>query len=234
MLLVDRRPTLACRLENNSIAAGMLVNRCEIKIQISRMSSLTFRAAAIVTVVLFGACTPAAPPRFALKHAERRGRFPNGLRFVLMPDATTQMVEVDVRYDVGARDDPPGKAGLAHLVEHLMFQQRPDGPTTPPLMASINDLSTFFNAYTDWDNTHYMIAARAGRLDPPLKIEAIRLFYGCQTISQAEFEREREVVRNEIRQRSGTAEGQIPRLVLSAVYPKGHAYERPIGGDDQQ
>jgi zinc protease len=45
-----------------------------------------------------------------------------------MPDTTTQMVEVDVRYDVGSREDPPGKAGLAHLVEHLMFQQRPDGP----------------------------------------------------------------------------------------------------------
>jgi zinc protease len=198
------------------------------------MSSLALRVAAIVTVVLFGACTTTEAPRYALKHAERRGRFANGLRFVLMPDPTTQMVEVDIRYDVGSRDDPPGKAGLAHLVEHLMFQQRPDGPTTPPLMESINDLSTFFNAYTDWDNTHYMTSARADRLDALLKIEAIRLFYGCQTISQAEFEREREVVRNEIRQRSGTATGQIPRLLLSAVYPKGHAYERPIGGDDQQ
>jgi zinc protease len=41
-------------------------------------------------------------------------------------------------------------------------------------------------------------------------------------------------VRNEIRQRGGTAEGQVPQLVMSSMYPKGHAYERMIGGDDSQ
>ena len=188
---------------------------------------------AIVMLVLVGACA-AAPPRFAFKHAERRGRLANGVRFVLMPDSTAQQIEVDVRYDVGAREDPAGKAGLAHLVEHLMFQQRPDGPGSPPLMQSINDLSTGFNAYTNWDTTHYMTGARADSLDALLKIEAIRLFYGCQTITPDEFAREREVVRNEIRQRAATPEDQIPNLLLSAIYPRGHAYARPVGGDDQQ
>ena len=187
----------------------------------------------LVTLVLFGACAP-APPRFALTHTERRGRFGNGLRFVLMPDANAQQVEVDVRYDVGSREDPEGKAGLAHLVEHLMFEQRPDGPTSPPLMQSIGELSLAFNAYTTWDKTHYMTGARADTIDALLKIEAIRLFYGCQTISPAEFDREREVVRNELRQRAGTPEGQIPKLLLSAIYPAGHAYARPVGGDDRQ
>jgi SOS response regulatory protein OraA/RecX len=108
-----------------------------------------------------------------------------------MPDETTQLVEVDVRYDVGSREDPPGKAGLAHLVEHLMFQQKPDGPTSPPLMQAINDITTFFNAYTIWDTTHYMMSARAEQLDALLKIEAMRLYYGCQSITNEEFERER-------------------------------------------
>jgi zinc protease len=192
------------------------------------------RTVAVAMLVLFAACAPAPPPRFAFKHAERRGRFANGVRFVLMPDATTEQVEVDVRYDVGSREDPEGKAGLAHLVEHLMFQQRPDGPTSPPLMQSISELSTGFNAYTTWDKTHYMTAARASSMDALLKIEAIRLFYGCQTISPDEFAREREVVRNELRQRAGTPEGQIPKLLLSAIYPAGHAYARPVGGDDRQ
>lgn len=197
------------------------------------MSKPWLRAAVVLTLVLIGACTPPAP-RFAFKHTEQRGRFPNGLRFVLMADATTPEIEVDVRYDVGSREDPPGKAGLAHLVEHLMFQQRPDGPASPPLMQSIHDLSTSFNAYTTWDKTHYMIGARKANLEPLIKIEAIRLFYGCQTISQDEFLREREVVRNELRQRSGTAAGQIPELLLAAIYPRGHAYARPVGGNDQE
>ena len=187
---------------------------------------------AVAAAVLVSACTPDAP-KFAFKHGERRGKLEsNGLRFVLMPDASTQLVEVDIRYEVGSKEDPPGKAGLAHLVEHMMFQLKPDGPTTPPLMQAVGDISTFFNAYTNWDSTHYMTTARADNLDALLKIEAMRLFYGCQTISNDEFLREREVVRNEIRQRGGTAEGQIPQLVMSSVYPKGHAYERMIGGDD--
>src|SRR5436190_1438476 len=196
--------------------------------------SMTRVLAATAASLFALSCTP-ANPKFAFKHAERRGKLEsNGLRFVLMPDESTQLVEVDIRYDVGSREDPPGKAGLAHVVEHLMFQQRPDGPTTPPLMMSINDMTTFFNAYTNWDTTHYMMTARMERLDDMLKIEAMRLYYGCQTISKEEFEREREVVRNEIRQRGGTAEGQIPQLVMSSIYPKGHAYERMIGGDDAQ
>jgi zinc protease len=179
------------------------------------------------------AACPAPPPRSTFTHQETRGTLEsNRLRFVVMPDATTTVVEVDVRYDVGSREDPPGKAGLAHLVEHLMFQQRPDGPDTAPLMQSIGQLTTFFNAYTNWDTTHYMMASRAEQLDALLKIEAMRLYFGCQTISEEEFLREREVVRNEIRQRGGTAEGRIPDLVLAEVYPRGHAYGRMVGGDD--
>ena len=171
---------------------------------------------------------------FQFKFAEQRAELANGLRVVVLPDPSTELVEVDVRYAVGSSSDPRGKAGLAHLVEHLMFLQRPDGPGSPPLMRYINQLTTFSNAYTNWDSTHYMMMGRKEGLESMLQIEAMRLFYGCQTISEAEFVREREVVRNEIRQRTGTPEGQIPQLILSAVYPAGHAYSRMIGGNDEQ
>ena len=177
------------------------------------------------------ACTPEIP-RTQFSHSEFRFRLDNGLRAVVMPDTSTAQIEVDVRYEVGSREDPPGKAGLAHLVEHMMFQQRPDGAESPPLMQSIDQLTTFFNAYTSWDTTHYMLAGRADQLDAFLKIESMRMFFRCQTINEDEFLREREVVRNEIRQRGGTAEGRIPDLTLAEVYPKDHAYSRMIGGDD--
>ena len=185
----------------------------------------------LAAIALLVAC-PSPPPRTSFTYTELRSKLPNGLRYVIMPDATTTQVEVDIRYDVGSREDPPGKAGIAHLVEHLMFQQRPDGPDTAPLMKSINQLTTFFNAYTNWDTTHYMMASRADQLDALLKIEAMRMFFRCQTISEDEFQREREVVRNEIRQRTGTPDGRIWDLVLAEVYPKNHAYARMIGGDD--
>ena len=183
-------------------------------------------AMAVFAATLLAACTPATP-KFAIKYAEKRGTITkNGLRFVIVPDATTQMVEVDVRYDVGSREDPDGKAGLAHLVEHLMFQQRPDGATTPPLMHFLDQLTVFFNAFTNWDTTHYMTYSRNDMADNLLKIEAMRMFFGCQTISEAEFEREREVVRNEIRWRGGDARGEMERQILASIYPTGHAYAR--------
>ncbi|HEY4178618.1 MAG TPA: insulinase family protein, partial [Kofleriaceae bacterium] len=105
--------------------------------------------------VLLGSCSPEAP-RFAFKTAERRGVLKsNGMRFVIMPDPSTELVEVDVHYDVGSREDPQGKAGLAHLVEHLMFQPRPDGPNTPPIFQTLLDMASFMNAFTNWDSTHY-------------------------------------------------------------------------------
>ncbi|MBP8809643.1 MAG: insulinase family protein [Kofleriaceae bacterium] len=195
--------------------------------QLARVLSAVVLAAAAST-----ACNPEVP-KTSFVYGEKRGVITsNGLRFVIMPDKTTSLVQVDVRYEVGSREDPPGKAGLAHLVEHMMFQQKPDGPDTQPLMHSIGQLTNFFNAYTNWDTTHYMLQGRAERLDDLLKIESMRMYFRCQTISEDEFLREREVVRNEIRQRGGTPEGRIPDLVLAEVYPKDHPYARMIGGDD--
>ena len=152
-----------------------------------------------------------------------------------MPDQSTPLVNVAVRWDVGSREDPPGKAGLAHVVEHLMFQPRPDGNNSPPLFQSIIELAVGdFNAYTNEDTTHYYETVRAENMDDAIKIEAMRQFYFLDTITEIEFERERDVVRNEIRQRGGTAEGQIDQLVLDAIYPKGHAYANTVGGNDAQ
>ena len=79
-----------------------------------------------------------------------------------------------------------------------------------------------------------MTNARAEQLDSLLKIEAMRMHYLCETITEEEFLRERDVVRNEIRGGNRTPEGLILPLTLSAIYPKGHAYEQPIGGNDEQ
>lgn len=194
--------------------------------RLARLPAMVLAAGALAI-----GCTPEVP-RAQFSYTELRARLPNGLRYVLLPDSTTSQIEVDVRYEVGSREDPPGKAGIAHLVEHMMFQQRPDGPESPPLMQSIDALTTFFNAYTNWDTTHYMLAGRKDQLDNFLKIESMRMYFRCQTITEDEFLREREVVRNEIRQRGGTPEGRVPDLTLAEVYPKDHAYSRMVGGDD--
>jgi len=201
---------------------------------------------ALIAVMIATACNP-EQPRFAFKTAERRGVLEsNGLRFVIMPDPTTELVEVDVHYEVGAAEDPVGRAGLAHLGEHLMFQMRPDGPQTPPIFQTLLDLASFVNAFTSWDMTHYWTTVRSENYDSMLKIEAMRMFFaadlpgtpelpafGCSTLPMGEFEREREVVRNEIRAGS-SAEDYVQQLVEKAMFPDGHAYERMVGGNDVQ
>ena len=200
--------------------------------KIPAMQLARLLAAAVLATATLSACNPEVP-KTSFVYGEKRGTLSsNGLRFAIMPDKTTSLVEVDVRYEVGSREDPEGKAGIAHLVEHMMFQQKPDGPDTQPLMHSIGQLTSFFNAYTNWDTTHYMMQGRVERMDDLIKIEAMRMHFRCTTISEDEFLREREVVRNEIRQRGGTPEGRIPDLILEQVYPKHHAYARMIGGDD--
>ena len=204
------------------------------------MPKIRVLAVLVAGLFVLGACTPYTP-RFAFSSTEKRGVInANGLKFVIMPDPTTQLVEVDVHYEVGAREDPEGKAGLAHLVEHLMFQTRPDGPDTPPIFQTLLDISTFMNAFTNEDMTHYWTTVHSENLDAMLKIEAMRMFYaadlppfGCSTLKETEFEREREVVRNEIRAGS-SADDYIEQLIAAQLYPPNHAYSRETGGDDQQ
>ncbi|HEY3802968.1 MAG TPA: insulinase family protein [Kofleriaceae bacterium] len=192
------------------------------------------RASAVGLLALVWACASYQPPRFAITHYEQRGSLDaNGLRFVVMPDPGALQLEVAVRYDVGASDDPDGKAGLAHLVEHLRFQIHPHGdPHT--VQYYLERVATGWNAYTNLDETHYYAITSPGQLEPVLQLEAIRLHDGCASISEEEFEREREVVRNEIRQRTGTPEGQVERILAQSLYPAGHPYARTTGGDDAQ
>jgi zinc protease len=188
-------------------------------------------AAAVVGAALLASCGGSQTRSFAFAYSEQHIQLNNGLRVVITPDTSTDLVQVAVRYEVGSREDPTGKAGLAHMVEHLMFQIRPGG-SGPPLMEFTRHASSFFNAYTSWDSTHYTTEARADMLDWLLKVEAVRMSHSCDTIPEQEVLREREVVRNEIRQRRAQELVDLMPAVLEAVYPPDHAYARPISGSD--
>src|SRR5262249_17437922 len=81
--------------------------------------------------------------------------------------------------------------------------------------------------------THYYNLAAAADLEKLAWAEARRLADTC-AIDEATFQREREVVRNELRQRTATPDGELLRVVHASVIPPGHAYARSVGGDDHQ
>ncbi len=148
----------------------------------------------------------------------------NGLRIVLVDDPHASEVQVTMRYGIGASDDLDSP-GMAHLVEHLMFEQTLGSQT---IMAQLEENATYANAFTSYDSTTYVSRARPAMLDKLLSIEAVRLGFRCTTITDSIFEREREVVKQEIRLRDDATE--LLTALHGAVYPQGHPYRQPVGG----
>src|SRR5262245_8536888 len=115
----------------------------------------SMRRSPVALLALLSATCGGGAKTYELKLPELHADLPNGMRLIVLPDPTTDLVEVDVRYEVGSNEDPPGKEGLAHLVEHLMFQHRTAGPDKPPIWSAIRQLTVYSNAYTNNDTTHY-------------------------------------------------------------------------------
>ncbi len=182
-----------------------------------------------LSLLLLIACAvphpPPAPPRQTrLGIRITQSELANGLRVVLVQDPKATEVQVTMRYQVGAGDDPADQPGVAHLVEHLMFEQVLGGQS---LFATLESVASSFNAYTNYDSTTYISRARVEHLDRLLSIEAVRLGFRCTSITDSVFERERAVVVNEARQRGSSS---ALRALYAALYPENHPYRHGIGG----
>ena len=188
------------------------------------------RGALLALISILAACAltkppPPSPPRYtSLGLSIKQVTLANGLRVVLVHDPHASEVQVTMRYRVGAGDDLE-YPGMAHFVEHLMFEQTLGAQS---LIAHLEDNATFFNAFTSYDATTYISRARPEFLDKLLSIEAVRLGFRCTSITDSAFEREREVVKREIELRDYASELLV--AVHGAIYPDGHPYRQPIGG----
>ena len=149
----------------------------------------------------------------------------NGYRFAALPEPEAKVVRVDVRYPVGSADDPPGKAGLAHLVEHLLFDvEFSQGGAKRSIGAELGHVALSWNAETTPDFTTYQTVALPDRLGDVLALEVNRIALGCAGLTPEIVAREREVVLNELRTRQGASGAQLMQVLHAAVYPEGHAY----------
>ena len=98
----------------------------------------------------------------------------NGLRVLVSPDHGAPVVAVNLWYDVGSRDEEPGRTGFAHLFEHVMFQ----GSAHVASGAHIGLLQAAgasVNATTWFDRTNYFETLPVGGLDLALWLEADRM-----------------------------------------------------------
>ena len=114
-------------------------------------------------------------------HAQEPGRIqtetytlPNGLTVVLAEDHSAQVVAVDVWYDVGSRNERPGRSGFAHLFEHMMFQGS-ENVEKGAHMQLLERAGASFNGSTTEDRTNYFQAVPSNRLNLALWLEADRM-----------------------------------------------------------
>jgi zinc protease len=185
-------------------------------------------------LVLCAALAGCAVARYEVELPERHAMLPSGMRVILLPDTSTGLVEVDVRYEVGAADDPEGRAGMAHLVQHLMFDIRPSAIDRRPLGALLEEHTLFLDASTDWDRTQYQALASAGELDALVRLEAARLVTGCRTLDDDALGRARETVRRELARRAERPRAGLAASLAADIFPAGHPYRREVGGDLEQ
>jgi zinc protease len=150
---------------------------------------------------------------------------PNGLKVYSIRDPATANVAVQMWYEVGSKNDPPGRSGFAHLFEHLMFKGTRDMP--PEFFDRLTeDVGGANNASTNDDYTNYFETAPANHLERLLWAEAERL--GGLVVDEANFKSERAVVEEELRQRVlADPYGRLYSLDIPEASYVIHPYHRP-------
>jgi zinc protease len=145
------------------------------------------------TLVIFRASATEIPP---LKYTERT--LPNGLHLIALEDHTAPTTAIQVWYRVGSKDDPAGRSGFAHLFEHIMFKSTKRMPSEF-FDRLTEDVGGENNAYTANDVTVFYETVPSNYLERLLFAEAERLTE--LTVDVRNFTLEREVVKEEYRQR---------------------------------
>ena len=154
----------------------------------------------------------------------------NGMEVVVLPDHRAPVATHMVWYKVGAVDEAPGKSGIAHLFEHVMFQETDDlEPGEFDNIVSRNGGQ--LNAFTSWDFTAYYERVAIDRLELMMELEAERMTdLVIDDDPDGAFISERDVVKEERRQRVENNPGSLLfEQVMAALY-RDHPYAIPIIG----
>ncbi|TCO69618.1 M16 family metallopeptidase [Rhodovulum euryhalinum] len=151
----------------------------------------------------------------------------NGLEVVVIEDHRAPVVVQMVWYRVGAADEPAGKSGIAHFLEHLMFKGTDDlGPGEFSAIVQANGGSD--NAFTSWDYTAYFQRVAADRLGLMMEIEADRM--RDLRLADGDVLTERAVILEERNQRTENDPGALFSEQRRAAQYQNHPYGIPIIG----
>ncbi|WP_101255027.1 M16 family metallopeptidase [Streptomyces barkulensis] len=172
----------------------------------------------------------ASPPPTTGGLTATEHRLANGLRVVLSEDHQTPVAAVCLWYDVGSRHEVAGRTGLAHLFEHLMFQGSAQVKGNGHFEL-VQGAGGSLNGTTSFERTNYFETMPAHQLELALWLEADRMGSLLAALDEESMENQRDVVKNERRQRyDNVPYGTAFEKLTAMVYPEGHPYHHtPIG-----
>ncbi len=153
----------------------------------------------------------------------------NGLKVIVCEKTTNPMVEVEIWYRVGSKDEWDGVRGMAHMFEHMMFRGSKkfagDGDVYIKL---IDQMGGNVNAYTTFDRTVYHEEVQSKDIEKVLDMEADRM--ANLILDQKVLDTEREVVGEELRLGQNNWYRRMGEDRYKSLYPKNHPYQVDVIG----
>ena len=150
-------------------------------------------------------------------------RLKNGLRVIMHPDKSTPIVAVNIWYHVGSKNEVVGRTGFAHLFEHLMFQGSKN--YNNDYFTPLQEAGATINGSTTSDRTNYFEVVPSNFLELALFMEADRMGGLLDAMTQEKLDNQRDVVKNERRQRyDNQPYGTAFEKIFAQVFPPDNPY----------
>lgn len=160
----------------------------------------------------------------------KKFRLENGLTVIISEDQSDPLAHVDVTYHVGSAREELGKSGFAHFFEHMMFQGS-ENVADEEHFKIVSESGGTLNGTTNSDRTNYFQTVPVNQLEKMLWLEADRMGFLLDAVTQEKFEVQRETVKNERGQRvDNRPYGRVFETISLALYPEGHPYSWPVIG----
>lgn len=201
---------------------------------------MKFKSSAALWAVLFASCLYTSPllaqetgvklvQEVKKKEGEvvipfKKYKLDNGLTLIIHEDHSDPVVRVDVTYHIGSAREEVGKSGFAHFFEHMMFQGS-DNVADEEHFKIITESGGTLNGTTNRDRTNYYETMPSNQLETALWLEADRMGFLLDAVTQKKFEVQRETVKNERGQRvDNQPYGLASEYIGKNLYPYGHPY----------
>lgn len=155
----------------------------------------------------------------------------NGLDVILHKDNSDPIVSLAIQYGVGSNREKTGRTGFAHLFEHMLFQESENVPQDQ-FFKIVQDAGGTLNGGTWKDGTIYYETVPNNALETVLWLESDRMGFLINTVTEAAFYNQQEVVQNEKRQRvDNNPYGHTNWVLDKNIYPEGHPYNWQVIGE---